>query len=99
MSLSLCGLGSSETMYNKLLCGKPCIFKTSFTSKGEKASVYSTRTPPTYSPTGSETRGSDVHSESLVLWFQLSPGERSTEKFKGAEKLMQLENQAKPEQV
>lgn len=54
---------------------------------------------PLVLPPRSETRGSDVHGESLVLWLQLSPGERSTEKFKGAEKLMQLENQAKPEQV
>lgn len=39
MGLSLCGLGSSKAMYNKPLCGKLRIFKASFASKGEKASV------------------------------------------------------------
>lgn len=40
---SLCGLGSRETLHNKPLCGKLHIFKASFSSKEEKASVRSIR--------------------------------------------------------
>lgn len=59
MALSLCGLRSRETTYNKPLCGKLCLFKASFTAKGKKASVFI--------PPHPETQGS--HMRALHLSF------------------------------